>query len=177
MICPSQRPLCPPLAAWESCFSSGSGHPGSAAVLPCGADQARPDNITGAQWCFVHIQGSGYLGQQDAGSVPEARREAMTKEKTSMKGECFGNPKGSFSRSFPRRLLDHRHQIRLRKGIWARCFYHQLPGVCVCAPTCSWTCASLLIQMLPQSLEPSWGDKSQANWLPNQGWVACDFFI
>lgn len=79
MICPSQRPLCPRSAAWESCFSSGSGHPGSAAVLACGAGQARLITSLWHSGALCIFRALVTWGRQDAGSVPEARREAMTK--------------------------------------------------------------------------------------------------
>lgn len=68
MICPSQRPLCPQSTAWESCFSCESGHPGSAAVSPRGAGQARLITSLGHSGALCRFRALVTWGRQDAGS-------------------------------------------------------------------------------------------------------------
>ena len=64
--------------------------------LPMWSRPGPPDSITPAQWCFVYIEGSGYLGQAWRRLGAGGQEGGNDSVKTSMKGECFGNPKGSF---------------------------------------------------------------------------------
>lgn len=95
MICPSQRPLCPRSAARESCFSRRPGHPGPAAVSPRGAGQARLITSLGHSGALC-TPGAlvTWLGRE-AGSGAGGQEGGNDWVKTSTKGECFGNPKGS----------------------------------------------------------------------------------
>lgn len=60
-------------------FQLWVGHPGSAAVSPCGAGQGHLITSPGHSGALCTFRALVTWGRQDAGSVPEARREAMTK--------------------------------------------------------------------------------------------------
>lgn len=167
MIHPSQRPLCPLSAAWESCFSPGPAT--LARPLSYRGEQARPPitsrGHSGALCAWaLRLPGAGRR------RAPRRPGEGSNQVETST-GECLGNPKGSSLPSVspgrsPRSLLGCYHQPPGRKG--------REPGQCV--PT-SWMRASRQLRHLSSVPGRSPCDKAQASCLPNQPGVACEFSI